>query len=117
MPFESEQAQLLQKHLKGKRIVCPLCDTKVFQLVEVISIPIQGVGLIDPRYVKLFPELKEMLSPDDDLGIKKFTSPLALGSSNEQKPRTLPVAIMSCTNCHYLMQFAWMPIVHEALGG
>jgi hypothetical protein len=114
MPFDANQSAIIQKHLADKRLVCPVCANVHFQLIEVTTLPVRGVGLIEhPNVRKLF---GGGIFVDPKTGARSFTTLAALSEKSDSN-RVFPVAIISCTNCFYVMQFSWMPILEQATRG
>jgi hypothetical protein len=110
MPVDAEQARILQEHLRGKSLVCPLCSNQSWHLVEVVSLPTESAGLLT------HPNVNRILSPKIETAIfGEGNVPNFTGSSTmlmgKDTGRRLPVAIIACSNCFYLVQLAWLPIV------
>jgi hypothetical protein len=112
MGFDGRQSAIMQQHLAQKNLVCPVCSNRAFQLVDVTAIPVKGLGMLEhPNARKL---LKNVLH--EPTGAPTFTGPAAFAKTEEPN-RVFPVAIISCTNCFYIMQFSWMPILDQANRG
>jgi hypothetical protein len=110
MPVDAAQAKILMDHLKGKTLVCPLCSNKAWHLVEVVSLPTETAGLLThPNLNRVMsPETADKLFGEPDK--PNFVSPGAL-IAGKDSGRRLPVAVIACSNCFFLVQLAWLPIV------
>ena len=107
MAFDQKQRDLLQAHLQGKGMVCPACQNQRWQLVQVISLPApDGVALTNPL-------VQAALAKASPTG-PSFLVPKVFAGKEEM---TLPVAVVACTTCFFLMTFAWRPIVEQAVQG
>jgi hypothetical protein len=131
MPFTNEQARIMQRHLERRNLRCPVCSEKEWQLVEVASLPVQSAASSWPG---------QYLEPlGGKLGGPPFLAPLGrLGSSGKSGSpgrsetsggggfttlsntsvleKVFPVAVVVCTCCFYVMQFAWKPIAEGVRG-
>jgi hypothetical protein len=111
--IDENQAKILEQHLRGKNLVCPLCATKSWDMVAVVTVKAGSPNLLThPNFGQgaLSPLLK--IFGDKDAPAK-FTTPMSFQGSNVSEPY-LPIAIIACANCHYLVQLAWLPIVAES---
>ena len=107
MPLDKTQAKILHAHLVGKQLHCPACGNKQWNIVEIMSEPVHTAGtLTTPIFLKVFAH-----------NAKDAPSFLAPKGTSTATGLTFPVAVVSCTNCFFIMQFAWRPIVERAARG
>src|SRR5580692_2662556 len=107
MPFDQKQSEIMHQHVSGKGLTCPSCANRSWHLVDILTLPVQGANVLSlPQLAPiLLKQAANRSAPD-------FIVAKALAGKDE---KGLPVAILGCSICYYLMTFGWRPIVEEYL--
>ena len=107
MPFDQKQSEILMQHVQGKGLICPSCQNKSWHLVDIITLPMQGTNVL--TLSQLAPVLLKQAA---GRSVPDFTVAKVLSGKDE---KGLPVAILGCSVCYFLMTFGWRPIVEDYL--